>query len=424
MKVILKNIGILREANVEIKGLTIIAGENNTGKSTVGKALFVLFNTLNHLDKHIIETKHELIRRSIGQMFDKDPNFEYLDHLELDGEIADLFLFNKRNDVLSIKEALLKLVKSSEVHISDEDFSELLQRVTNILLYREEDIKKKSVESSVKEEFGQIVNNFCHLEESAEIKLKIRNDVTIVKFDNNTLVALENTRNLQYQPFYFDDESTVALDACARNPLKLNNFSDKAQKVVARLFINPETTPAAIIQQELVKQTLEPVVNRFRELCGGRLERRGRGLVFLQDEKNIRLPINNLSAGLKVFLMLQELILNGSLIEQGTVILDEPEIHLHPLWQVKLAELVVLLQKALKLHILIMTHSPYFVGALDIYSKKYGVIDDNRYYFVERREDGGVVRDVTQHLAVIYDSLAQPYQTIEDEAMELENAGA
>lgn len=140
-------------------------------------------------------------------MFDKDPNFEYLDHLELDGEIADLFLFNKRNDVLSIKEALLKLVKSSEVHISDEDFSELLQRVTNILLYREEDIKKKSVESSVKEEFGQIVNNFGHLEESAEIKLKIRNDVTIVKFDNNTLVALENTRNLQYQPFYFDDES-------------------------------------------------------------------------------------------------------------------------------------------------------------------------------------------------------------------------
>lgn len=45
MKVILKNIGILREANVEIKGLTIIAGENNTGKVLLEKPyLFCLIH--------------------------------------------------------------------------------------------------------------------------------------------------------------------------------------------------------------------------------------------------------------------------------------------------------------------------------------------------------------------------------------------
>ena len=33
MKIFLKNIGKLKSADVEIKGITIIAGENNTGKS-------------------------------------------------------------------------------------------------------------------------------------------------------------------------------------------------------------------------------------------------------------------------------------------------------------------------------------------------------------------------------------------------------
>ncbi len=44
MKLLLKNIGKIGEASVEIHGITVIAGENNTGKSTVGRALFAMFN--------------------------------------------------------------------------------------------------------------------------------------------------------------------------------------------------------------------------------------------------------------------------------------------------------------------------------------------------------------------------------------------
>ena len=44
MKIYLKNIGKVKEANIEIRGITVIGGENNTGKSTVGKALYSAFN--------------------------------------------------------------------------------------------------------------------------------------------------------------------------------------------------------------------------------------------------------------------------------------------------------------------------------------------------------------------------------------------
>jgi len=42
MELQLKNIGMIKEANVKLDGLTVIAGENDTGKSTVGKALYAL----------------------------------------------------------------------------------------------------------------------------------------------------------------------------------------------------------------------------------------------------------------------------------------------------------------------------------------------------------------------------------------------
>jgi len=54
MKLSIKNVGKLKEADVEINGITVIAGENNTGKSTIGKALFSIFQSLYKLDDQII----------------------------------------------------------------------------------------------------------------------------------------------------------------------------------------------------------------------------------------------------------------------------------------------------------------------------------------------------------------------------------
>jgi predicted ATPase len=40
MELKLNNIGIIKNANITLDGLTVIAGENDTGKSTVGKVLY------------------------------------------------------------------------------------------------------------------------------------------------------------------------------------------------------------------------------------------------------------------------------------------------------------------------------------------------------------------------------------------------
>ena len=45
MRIFLKNIGKIDNAEVDIDGITVIAGENDTGKSTVGRALFAVENS-------------------------------------------------------------------------------------------------------------------------------------------------------------------------------------------------------------------------------------------------------------------------------------------------------------------------------------------------------------------------------------------
>ena len=51
MKLRIRNVAKIEEADLELNGITIIAGNNNTGKSTIGKIVFSLFNSLVNLEE-------------------------------------------------------------------------------------------------------------------------------------------------------------------------------------------------------------------------------------------------------------------------------------------------------------------------------------------------------------------------------------
>ena len=43
----IENIGIVKKAEIKLKGITLIAGQNDSGKSTVGKVLYALIRGVN-----------------------------------------------------------------------------------------------------------------------------------------------------------------------------------------------------------------------------------------------------------------------------------------------------------------------------------------------------------------------------------------
>jgi len=71
MRISIKNIGKIKEADVNLNGITLIAGKNDTGKSTVGKVLFSIFNGLHDIKKKMNDEKKEAIERIIeGLLYD------------------------------------------------------------------------------------------------------------------------------------------------------------------------------------------------------------------------------------------------------------------------------------------------------------------------------------------------------------------
>jgi predicted ATPase len=69
MKIELTNIGMLESATVKLNGLTIIAGENDTGKSTVGKILFCIIKAIGRYDEDFQESKKHKINEILERLF-------------------------------------------------------------------------------------------------------------------------------------------------------------------------------------------------------------------------------------------------------------------------------------------------------------------------------------------------------------------
>lgn len=151
-------------------------------------------------------------------------------------------------------------------------------------------------------------------------------------------------------------------------------------------------------------------------ICDGDLtvSEDGGNYSYRTSELNGTLEMSNLSTGIKSFIILKTLLRNGSINDNGVVILDEPEIHLHPEWQLKFAEVIVLIQKEFGVNILLNTHSPYFLNAIEVYVKKYGIEKKCKFYLTDDNEGRTNIKDVTDQTELIYEKLARPLQDLEN----------
>lgn len=71
MKLKIKNVGILSKVDLEINGITVIAGENDTGKSTISKSLYAIFNGFYRINDEVFDLKMDSIADSIDDFLEK-----------------------------------------------------------------------------------------------------------------------------------------------------------------------------------------------------------------------------------------------------------------------------------------------------------------------------------------------------------------
>jgi len=170
-----------------------------------------------------------------------------------------------------------------------------------------------------------------------------------------------------------------------------------------------------ISEHVINKQKLESVLKSIASIVPGEFSMTEFGGLGFQ-EQGLAYPLEmvNVSAGMKTFLIIKRLLEKGTIKELDVLILDEPEIHLHPEWQVKFAEILVLLQKAFDLTILLTTHSPFFLRAIEVFSAKHDVEARCNYYYLINDEGCCHVENVTENTDGIYQVLAQSFQILDN----------
>jgi len=412
LKLTINNIGKLKNAEVEINGITVIAGENNTGKSTVGKSLWALFNGLYKINEQIFLEKLDNIEDVLEKFYRTETN-DFTTFRNYMDKVRDFRrkIYSNRDwldfDENKLKEKIRVLFGND---IEMEDIDELSDEILQVINIKEEKIIQRIIQNRLRNEFNGQINNL-YSSSIGELILEIKKKKFEVKIFNEKVEKTNIDGFLNTEALYIDTPDVV--DSVGNIYFGNRSVNHKEQLEVKISDITPKEED--IITEVDNEEKLKKIYSELDKIIGGKFIKKDfRKISYIEENSKIELNIRNLSTGIKTFVILKILLDNGSLKKNGTIILDEPEIHLHPEWQIKFAELIVLLQKEFGMHILLTTHSPYFLEAIEVYSKKYEIVEKCKYYLSENKNNFSSIKDVTNDLEKIYKKLAAPFQKLED----------
>ncbi|WBB29704.1 AAA family ATPase [Parvimonas micra] len=410
MKLFLKNIGKIEKATIDLNGITVIAGENDTGKSTIGKALFAVFNSFYDIESKIKMEREKSIENYIFAN-SNSINLSILRENFIDTVVNELNSDNIHNiDEKTIKKTIYNNIEENVDDETIELVDKTAKKVKEVFGIPHLEFLKEILKNNLLTEFSYQIGNIFSNEDS-EITLTIKGRDINIKIKDDKFFSVENDISLRTEviyidnPFIIDDIDTIILSRLNRNISSKHSYFLR-KKLESEYFLN------TIIDKIIIQKSFEEI---FNKIDLGNFVKFGLGIKYKKNNNEKALNVENLSTGIKSFMLIKTLLLNGHLSENGTIVLDEPEVHLHPEWQLIFAELIVLLQKEFNMHILLTTHSPYFLNAIEVYSAKYEIKEKCKFYLSENDGNFAKFKDVTDDLSPIYRKLSMPLQVLEDE---------
>lgn len=421
MRFQIKNIAKVKSASVKLNGLTVIAGENGSGKSTVGKMLFSVIQVLKSTQIDNMQKQHNLLQKHIEKLYTRlnCPSLRMSPHLKnlprsyqmrtelLEGSLSVEQLREKIDVLLA---DLPKLTPRTKTNIETD--------INNIALCVNESsnraaVQAASIQNIIESEF---MNRVCSVgTEQAEVFLDVSedDDDVFIRFS----ILDDKIQKVETNGQEFLQDATYVESPLYLHMLESLSRSIQYVEVESRLLFRgmiPTHIKDFVEKMVYAKSSLD-MFEDFSSILKG-IEKRIQG-TFRFDKNTNRLyydcggneysPINTAS-GTKTFGVLQLLLQSHAIGPNRILLWDEPENHLHPEWQVAFADVILQLVSQ-GVPIVISTHSPYFIQAVRYYASMYGIEDSVNYYFAEEEEDGlSTLREVTHDLNKVFTKLSRP----------------
>lgn len=420
MRLKLKNIGMLKEAELTLHKLCVIAGENDNGKSTVGKIVFCILKAVNRYKEDLRESKEYTIAEKLQEIYfllrseTRAANEGILDQL---GILRSISLRSKVNEEswTSICESIEGILEHQEVSAkATEQVQQIVQDITELIVEPED--AKKQIESAFGKIFAAEFDASLLLQGASEGQIQLfDNDIELLnlKIDRESGVSLlSNVEPIELKDATFIDSPLILNnhDLLIRSQTLLDmdrrriGYSGMAYTTLHTkdLFdkLRQPVMPDDLLSSAKAKQQQD----KLAAIVGGTIsyEKGARDFVFTREQQNV--SIKNTASGIKVFGLLQILLANDFVSEKTMLIFDEPENHLHPKWQLKLADLLVEMVSN-GIYVLVSSHSPYMIEALKRFSERAGLADQSGFFLAEQQS----IRD-EDRLEDIFQVLSEPFE--------------
>lgn len=423
MRLRIDNFGKIKSADISWDGLTVVTGRNDTGKSTVGKLFFAINKSLSEHKAIYIENLGSAIpvistiviksclrdpdcsnlfsddvvqrmREFIGNTSLRDTNFLLLDDLrriqviELLEAVCDGLQRKKEN---RFEDVLRKLIEQMKEPIDD-----------SVTFHY-------SVDRVMSDSFGERFNNSLHTEEEAKINFQLVDgieNICISSFKNQLKISpVEiSDKNPFFQDITFIETPFIVDERFLKKEISSFNATDDLQRKLREIRSG--------------RKELDVLGNLgdIRSVLGNAtidVDREKKAFIYKVSREGQPLPLMDVASGAKSWGLLSLLLQSNIVSPDAPLILDEPENHLHPEWQIAFAKFIAqLVEKGIR--VLLTSHSPTFIHALIKSSlSDDGFVKGTHFYLAEDvGENFSVIRDVTNSTHKIFDDLSKPVERL------------
>ena len=433
----LRDVGPIFDANIDINRINVVGGQNATGKSTASKLLYC-FLKVNSSDRE------KLVAPALVDKLLKFYNT--LVYIIYDEEEVSKDLLS---ETVVVRNKLLSETVEVRNQISDrnyDDFGDVVKWFKSLEFSFNEYktlVLNKQPDKASDPEFKRLTNYFESIKEivnsvnegSADFFQEVMLDLLSSELETDSSPLSFNSARLydslknkfSFEVYFMEDSCDAKGKFNVTNVFYLESFSifDNLDSQAIYLYRDPEHVrdlkehlfPKKRISKMYDDKSIKKLEAMVTNLVGGRIIKKGDTLRFVPLDSDYDAPMKKTASGIKQIAVIQTLLHNRFLYDGCVLIIDEPEVNLHPEWQIKLARILVRLAKDGNITVYINTHSPMFIEAIDTFAEYYDFEEYANYYLTEKIEGPGngfnFKKIHSDELYKIYDNLGDPYDYLD-----------